>query len=221
MLSIINRIHLCEGEQDQWRWKFAADGLFRTKSAYVCLVARSPAEQGDRNDSVSFDLVWCKLAPFKASSMAWRLPTKANLLRRRVIGSAVEAKCPLCDSEIETAAHLFLGCPHTSEVWFEIYRWLSITSAMHNQVREHFLQFSGYFHWKRGESLAACTWICCVWVIWKWRNKIIFENVSWNKDRVVEEIRGRVWSWISAKEFSLCNLSYRMWMLEPRICLDC
>lgn len=70
---------------------------------------------------VKFAMVWNKVVPFKASTMAWRLmwdrlPTKDNLFKQKVIRSLDAAKCSGCGAATESADHFFLECPISKSV---------------------------------------------------------------------------------------------------------
>ncbi|KAL8513928.1 hypothetical protein ACS0TY_013157 [Phlomoides rotata] len=88
--------------------------------------------------------VWYVI-PLKASTVAWslmwdKLPTKSNLLRRRVILSIDDTKCNLCGEEVESANHLFFECLSTNMIWSVLCRWLNVSVTLHNQATNHFQQ---------------------------------------------------------------------------------
>jgi hypothetical protein len=58
-----------------------------------------------------------------------RLPTRDNLRSRGII-TAVDARCPLCNDEGETATHLFLHCRFVAGIWYAILRWLGVFSVL-------------------------------------------------------------------------------------------
>ncbi|AES88225.2 transmembrane protein, putative [Medicago truncatula] len=79
-----------------------------------------------------------------ASSLIWllrdRLPTKANLVQRRVLDS----EASLCVSDCgmsETAQRLFLSCDAFSSLWPLMRNWLGILGVDTNVLLDHFLQF--------------------------------------------------------------------------------
>ncbi|RHN46925.1 putative reverse transcriptase zinc-binding domain-containing protein [Medicago truncatula] len=73
-------------------------------------------------------LIWHKQVPLKVSLFAWRLlrdrlPTKANLVQRRVLDSEASL-CVLDCGMSETAQHLFLSCDAFSSFWPLVRNWL-------------------------------------------------------------------------------------------------
>lgn len=79
------------------------------------------------------------------SLFAWRLlrnplPTKDNLVRRRVLQHDGN-RCVGGWGNEETAGHLFLGCPTFGSVCSYVLQWLGITFVAADVVSEHVLQF--------------------------------------------------------------------------------
>nr|GEV25484.1 hypothetical protein [Tanacetum cinerariifolium] len=64
---------------------------------------------------------WIKSIPIKINIFAWklcldRLPTRVNLAKRNV--AVASLLCPLCDSGMQDAAHLFFRCDMAKDVMF-------------------------------------------------------------------------------------------------------
>lgn len=103
--------------------------------------------------------------------------------------SGSDAKCGLCTQELETADHLFFGCNMVTSIWFKIFKWCKVSSAVPNRIKDHFIQCSGMLRVVNGKGFAITVWICVVWVLWKWRNKIIFEEGKWDSKLIVDELK--------------------------------
>ena len=94
-------------------WLHNKHGKFSVKSAYK--VARRLRGNGNQAKSLTGcvgKLIWpvlCKLCiPNKIKIFGWRacndiLPTKCNLVKRRIIN---EDKCQICTREVELAVHI-------------------------------------------------------------------------------------------------------------------
>ena len=115
--TLLHNIVLQDHLSDRWRWLFDHVTGYSVKGAYHFLTtADVPPQRG------LFDDVWHRQAPLKASLFAWRLlrnrlPTKDNLVRRRVLQNDDNVcvggggcSCP------ETVNHLFFGCDIFSSV---------------------------------------------------------------------------------------------------------
>jgi hypothetical protein len=91
------------------------------------------------------DVIWNKIAPLKVSLFAWRLlnnrlPTKDNLIRRRM----THLDSILCTSGCrvaETSNHLLLGCNFFYILGYKIIHWLGVDDPLSNVVRDHASQF--------------------------------------------------------------------------------
>nr|GEX52183.1 RNA-directed DNA polymerase, eukaryota, nucleotide-binding alpha-beta plait domain protein [Tanacetum cinerariifolium] len=68
---------------------------------------------------------WVKVVPIKLNVFAWRvcldkLPTHLNLSLRGVEISSI--MCPLCNSSVESASHLFFSCHVARLIWKKVLR---------------------------------------------------------------------------------------------------
>ncbi|MCH96631.1 hypothetical protein A2U01_0017619, partial [Trifolium medium] len=61
-------------------------------------------------------------------------------------------------------------------------------------------------------------WTAVVWVIWKTRNAVIFDNGAAEVAKVVDEVKLWSWKWwLGRVKPSACCLLYE-WIAEPLIC---
>lgn len=80
---------------------------------------------GNSVDRTLVDDIWHKQIPSKVYLFVWRLlhnrlPTRDNLVRRRVLSLLDSAYVSGC-GEQEIATHLFLGCDIFSSLWLMCY----------------------------------------------------------------------------------------------------
>nr|GEZ12964.1 RNA-directed DNA polymerase, eukaryota [Tanacetum cinerariifolium] len=76
---------------------------------------------------------WVKVTPIKINVFAWRvrldkLPSRLNLSLRGVEISSI--MCPLCNSSVETASHLFFTCHVACLIWKKVLRWWDLDENM-------------------------------------------------------------------------------------------
>lgn len=90
------------GMPDKQIWGSAKDGLFSVRSAYYLEVGRKRRERRDKSDGTRFDwkLIWNLNVPGVVKVFLWKalndcLPTRRNLLKRRVVDNSC---CPMCES---------------------------------------------------------------------------------------------------------------------------
>lgn len=221
----VNNICLRQGNTDSWSWKATRGGIYSTSSAY--LEIKKAAEVGGLSLPIqAFKWIWSKIAPHKASVVAWRflrdrLPTKMKLFRRNIITSQSATLCDICKEEPETANHLLIHCRGTAGIWGKVLLWLNVVAANHEGACDHFLQFLGLIQGKRGKHFCIGLWVCVVWVIWKSRNSLIFETKDFVADKIVDEIKAHMWSWSSICYPEICLYSYNEWLLDVRKVLSC
>lgn len=219
LLNLINRYKLRENTANCWKWNLSSDGIYSTKIAYEYLILNEEPEEMEENHGAEFRLVWNRITPHKVAAMAWRtlwdrLPTRTNLERRSILSSN-ETSCLICGLTSESADLVFIHCIGAKSIWRGCLQWMNIDLASHSNIKDHFVMFSGILLGKRGITFSVCLWEYVVWIIWKTRNKLIFEGVEFNSVKILEEIKARLWSWILAKNFIHCNASLNSWLANP------
>jgi hypothetical protein len=114
--------------------------------------------------------------------------TGANYRRRARIGSSA---CILCLRDEETTSHLFVHCEVSQSIWKDILIYLKILEAWScSSLEDNILQwFTTYPKLQHFPFLV-------LWGIWKYRNKILFENWPRQHSRIVTKIL------LSFKEFT-------------------
>ncbi|KAL8476374.1 hypothetical protein ACS0TY_028884 [Phlomoides rotata] len=65
LISLINRVPLKQGVQDNWRWTGALRGHYGTIEAYNILTDSCGNEPIDLNKERGFKLIWNRFAPSK------------------------------------------------------------------------------------------------------------------------------------------------------------
>ena len=120
--SLLHDVVLQDNTIDRWRWSLDPIHDYSVKGVYTYLSTADVLE--DLGVSV-FEGVWQKQVPLKVSVFAWRLlrnrlPTKDNLIRRRIIQHDNDLYIGEC-SLGETADHLLFRCDYFDMVWYRIY----------------------------------------------------------------------------------------------------
>ncbi|KAK1681640.1 hypothetical protein QYE76_042488 [Lolium multiflorum] len=114
--------------------------------------------------------IWQSKVPRKVKVFGWllhlnRLNTRANMLRKHIIDSAL---CPRCKTQVEDRAHLFFTCPFSAAIW----RQLRITPSTPD--------FPGFWHTQLPNHLPRSIWnsiaLIILWKIWDARNAKVFRD---------------------------------------------
>ena len=100
--------------EDRQVWAITANGHFSVKNAYKLAVEMNlgvayGAVSDDSNFRKFWKYIWKVNVPHKVCHFTWRackniLPTKDNLVRRKVLSDGC---CDECKAEVESSGHLF------------------------------------------------------------------------------------------------------------------
>lgn len=128
--NLINEFQLREGVLDSWIWQPEPGRMCSVQSAYE-LIKRPLTEGADP----IFKLICGHGIPSSISIFVWRmmldrLPTKENLLKRRILKDEPAATCVLCSQTTEMTDHLFTRCTVAVNLWAKCSRWLGALSTM-------------------------------------------------------------------------------------------
>lgn len=148
-----------------------------------------------------FHNLWKNPAPSKVVAFAWkallnRVPTKANLALRNVLGPEESTLCPMCNGAEESSIHLFLLCQLAYKVWYKLMWWLDSYFIIPPNLFVHWECWSGRVSNKSLLKGLRLIWLTTLWVLWKARNDKIFNGVNHEADEIVEEIKVLSWKWM-------------------------
>ena len=117
-------IPLCASQQsDFFYWSLEENGIYLEKSGYkiLCDEARSEEASGSNSNGGSglWSGIWKLKVPGKTKHFLWKactssLPTKANLLKRKIIANP---SCHLCGSFPKDVKHALWDCEALKIVW--------------------------------------------------------------------------------------------------------
>jgi len=141
-LTLLFDIVLQDTISDRWRWVLDLINGYSVRGTYQYLTSTDTQVERGLTDAV-----WLKQVPLIVSVFVWRLlrnilPTKDNLVRRRVLQHDHTACVGGCGSP-ETAVHFILRCDIFGSLWHSIYQWVGISFISLEMVSDHLHQF-GY-----------------------------------------------------------------------------
>ncbi|KAK9993430.1 hypothetical protein SO802_023133 [Lithocarpus litseifolius] len=115
--------------------------------------------------------LWSFKIPNKVKVFGWRvcteiLPTRANLVRRRVIP---DDKCPICLRELETTIHAIWECAAVQDIWAGSCRKLQKRSLIPTDM----MQLMDYLMDRLTREELELFWIQA-WLAWNQRNRVLF-----------------------------------------------
>jgi hypothetical protein len=222
LLNVLHPVTLSE-EDDRWRWRPEEGNDFTVKSTFLLISNLSmPAVLIPTWHAEAFKVIWKCLTPSKVSAFVWqllhdRIPTRVNLLRRRIIDVNGDFSCPLCHDNSESSLHLFLYCDVALKVWAGVFDWLNLPFSLPHTLFSllNYFTSSGC----KGTRKGLCTvWNATVWALWRHRNSIVFENGIINSaELVLEAIMVSSWKWWMSHSKSH-PLLYE-WRVNPKLCM--
>ncbi|KAL0008579.1 hypothetical protein SO802_010081 [Lithocarpus litseifolius] len=116
--------------EDKMFWPHFPDGNFSVRSAYRILMEEELKESPSPSDLSPTKRIWKGIwslrVPNRVKTLLWRagtdsLPSKANLLKRRVL---TDDLCPSCNLKSETSFHALWSCTELSSFWETKFAWL-------------------------------------------------------------------------------------------------
>jgi hypothetical protein len=192
------------------------------KSAFDFLVERDLEPFGSEFELKIFAKIWESPAPSKVISLSWRLlydrlPTKDNLRRRGVVHNPLDGNCCWCNLEPETSNHLFLHCSLAHKVWCDIFKWLGVIIVMPANCFYLFDCFSEAGASNKFRKGLRLVWHTAIWVLWRARNNLIFNNIREDPVDIVEGIKVLSWRW-SVDRLNIPPCLYYEWVWDPGDC---
>ncbi|KAK2413278.1 hypothetical protein QL285_036006 [Trifolium repens] len=207
------------------RWLWLGDGIqgFTVNSTYLLLVAKFiPSVAVDPVMEFVFKYLWKCGVSSKICAFSWqllldRIPTKDNLVKRRIL-NIQQGQCVLCGIAPETACHLFLHCNVAAKIWYDIVGWLGVTILPHNIVSS----VASLIHSAKNkkEKMGICLiWNAFVWEIWRIRNDCIFNNGVVYGDEIADQIKMLSWKWYIYRVAKGPFMLYE-WKWSPLDCMN-
>jgi hypothetical protein len=222
LLDLINSVTLWEVE-DGWGWKPENGDSFTVKSTFFLVSDLSvPNMLVPPLHASSFTAIWKCPAPSKVSAFAWqllhdRVPTRGNLVRRRIIDTVGDNSCVLCGECMESSLHLFLYCQVATKVWVGVFKWLDLPFTLPHNL----FSILNYFNSIGGKKLRKglrMIWNAVVWSLWRHRNAVLFENGNINSVEVLEAVKVLSWKWWLSQLMTVHPLYYE-WSVQPNLCI--
>ncbi|GJU44290.1 RNA-directed DNA polymerase, eukaryota, reverse transcriptase zinc-binding domain protein [Tanacetum coccineum] len=207
LLLEIGQLEL-ESDKDKCLWSLAHDGVFSVANL---------RRQIDDHILPSLDskTTWDKTLPRKVNIFMWRLkldrlPHRLNLSSRGI--EIPEIFCPSCSGNVESNHHIFFGCEFVKEfgkLFGGRVKTLSLFSiptpiGSIGLIRGQFLE-------RKNRLLAIIA--ASLWLIWRYRNSVIFNSHSLRKSDIFDYIRLYSFSWL--KNRGRLSSSWIDWLKSP------
>ncbi|GKC85144.1 RNA-directed DNA polymerase, eukaryota [Tanacetum coccineum] len=194
---------------DRWTWSLDSAGIFSVKSARDFI-------DGLFLPKAAVPTRWVKYIPIKINIFAWRvfldkLPTRLNLsLRGLDIPSIL---CPVCSISVESTSHLLFSCHLARQLMSKVSRWWELEFQDFFSYDDWLLWFKNLRMSKRLKDVYEGVCYISWWVIWKFRNQILFGKQFPQVALLFDEIVRLSFFWCSNR----CNFNFdwNSWMKNP------
>ncbi|GJV75495.1 RNA-directed DNA polymerase, eukaryota [Tanacetum coccineum] len=207
--NLVSNVHLGDAI-DEWQWNVLNQKMFTVKHTrlhidHLILPSEAPATR------------WCKSNPRKVNILIWRIlrdriPSRWNLSRKGVELSSLA--CPICSTHPETSHHLFWSCDLASNIWDLIFKWVDLFPNAVSSLTE-------MFSWLDNMNLRASRKLVLesiievsLWVIWKFRNQLVFDKKDWHRKDLFEHITSYSFLWFSSRNRKF-HVSWNQWIQNP------
>jgi hypothetical protein len=140
-------------------------------------------------------------------------------MKKNLLQNLEDRICVLCGNEEENSVHLFIYCSFARQVWMRIMHWLGLVYSLPHYCASLLNFFAAVSSAKKQKQGMILIWNSVIWMLWRQRNCIIFENGIRDVAKVVEDIKVTSWKWWIGRANVLSCLLYE-WMQEPRICIS-
>ncbi|GJS25423.1 RNA-directed DNA polymerase, eukaryota, reverse transcriptase zinc-binding domain protein [Tanacetum coccineum] len=134
--------------------------------------------------------------------LSWRvklnnLPTRLNLSRRGM--ELLSIFCPSCNMDVESTNHIFFECSMMNDLYKAITSWWDIKALRVSSYEEWWSWFSSLRLSSKIKMVLQSVFYITWWLVWKYRNQLIFGPSIMSKGRLFDDIVALSFSWCRSR----------------------
>ncbi|GLT82219.1 hypothetical protein SLE2022_006230 [Rubroshorea leprosula] len=161
--------------EDELFWAGTSNGRFSTKSAFQLLQKQ---EMGGRTTASNWSWVWKLQSSERVRMFVW-LVARNKILCNQVRYNrhlTDSPNCPRCGLAAESSIHILRDCQFARQIWCKLGVWAQDFFTL--DTTPWIKKFAAVTSNHRGLGIPwACLFLSTVWLLWKDRNKLIFNNI--------------------------------------------
>ncbi|KAF5178681.1 hypothetical protein FRX31_031732 [Thalictrum thalictroides] len=209
LMGMLGNVSLNE-EEDEWEWVLEKSNVFSVKSCYEFLEKEVYIRESG-NVQFPWKRIWEDKIPTNVKFFKWTFHWDRLLTvdRLQKLGLIMPNRCGLCKEAEENGDHIFLNCRFTRRVWEELVTVKADTRYTLNnctKAKEFMLEWKDF----NSKDLAFYVWAilpsAVLWVLWKLRNEVIFNDGQVVFEETMTVIKATIWSWL---EMNTRAMEYR------------
>ncbi|XP_058783282.1 uncharacterized protein LOC131657957 [Vicia villosa] len=183
-------------------WPFENSRVFTVKSCYRLLMQVQGEADLEDSQKCALKIIWGSRCPSKIKIFGWRLildrlPTRKQLMRRRIITQPQEVTCAFCGQGEEEIAHIMLYCPKLKLLWLKIQGWLDIQIPYVENCSSHLIKSVEELGRSMSNKRAGVVWLTACWCIWNHKNNIVFNSAELDIDEIFLKTLWFSWWWLA------------------------
>nr|GFC46335.1 RNA-directed DNA polymerase, eukaryota [Tanacetum cinerariifolium] len=194
---------------DTWVWTLESSGEFSVRSARSYIDDALLPTVGARTR-------WVSVVPIKINVFAWRvsldrLPTRINLSLRGIDIPSI--LCPICSCVGESSSHLQFSCNVARLPLLKVTRWWELDIQECMSYADWLSWFNALRLSKGIKHVLEGVFYVMWWVIWKFRNQVLFGSSQLRLELLFDEIVLLSYTWC----YSRCksNFDWISWIKCP------
>nr|GEU95905.1 RNA-directed DNA polymerase, eukaryota [Tanacetum cinerariifolium] len=160
---------------------------------------------------------WIVFVPIKVNIFARKvcldkLPTRLNIsIRGLDIPSIL---CPNCYIVVKSTTHILFSCDMAHQLMRKVARWWEVEIHDIHSYGDWLLWFKNLRFPKSLKDVFDGVCYVMWWVIWKYRNQVLFGNTHLRMDLLFDDISRLSYTWCSSRCKSL-SIDWNVWIKNP------
>ncbi|GKD39945.1 RNA-directed DNA polymerase, eukaryota [Tanacetum coccineum] len=153
--------------------------------------------------------------PSKVNIFAWRLllnrlPTRINIMEREIDIPSI--LCSICEFRNKRCVErIFLHCEVASQIWHRIGIWLDYTFPTFSRDSDILEILDAQQQTRKDKIIMEVIILSTVWVIWRFRNNVIFNNSKFRRSNIFDNIVVSSFDFLSSR-YKKSSIDWNIWL---------